>query len=166
MISRWKAFVLFALVFLFFLFSNRSSFKGGLNSGQVDLPASYDKSTSSWANVPQQFPVSSMKAVPTNVPKSIPRIQHDFGKESTADKGVRIDRLKAVKGNFTHAWKGYKDHAWLKDEVKPLSGGSQDPFGGWAATLVDSLGSWFSTSPDICRPTHNFYRHTLDHGLA
>ncbi|TVY84057.1 Mannosyl-oligosaccharide 1,2-alpha-mannosidase MNS1 [Lachnellula suecica] len=43
------------------------------------------------------------------------------------------------KGNFTHAWNGYKTHAWLRDEVMPLSGGSHDPFGGWAATLADSL---------------------------
>jgi mannosyl-oligosaccharide alpha-1,2-mannosidase len=140
MISRWRSFVLFALVFLIILFSNRSSFKRGLDYGKVPLPANYDKSTSPWTNVPQEFPVSSMTAVPTSAPNSIPRIQHDFGKESSADKRVRIQRLNAVKGNFTHAWQGYKDHAWLKDEVKPLSGGSQDPFGGWAATLVDSLG--------------------------
>jgi mannosyl-oligosaccharide alpha-1,2-mannosidase len=31
-------------------------------------------------------------------------------------------------------------NAWLPDEVKPLAGGSQDPFGGWAATLFDSVG--------------------------
>jgi mannosyl-oligosaccharide alpha-1,2-mannosidase len=50
-----------------------------------------------------------------------------------------MTRLAAIKGNFTHAWKGYKDHAWLRDEVAPLSGRSLDPFGGWAATLVDAL---------------------------
>jgi len=27
----------------------------------------------------------------------------------------------------------------MKDELLPLSGGSRDKFGGWAATLVDSL---------------------------
>jgi mannosyl-oligosaccharide alpha-1,2-mannosidase len=45
-----------------------------------------------------------------------------------------------VKSNFTHAWNGYKQHAWMSDELKPLSGGSHNPFGGWAATLVDTLG--------------------------
>lgn len=63
------------------------------------------------------------------------------GEELESDRKIRIARLNKVKGNFTHAWKGYKDHAWLRDEVTPLSGGSHDPFGGWAATLVDSLGS-------------------------
>jgi mannosyl-oligosaccharide alpha-1,2-mannosidase len=37
------------------------------------------------------------------------------------------------------SWKDYKQHAWLHDELKPLTGGHKDPFGGWAATLVDSL---------------------------
>jgi mannosyl-oligosaccharide alpha-1,2-mannosidase len=82
-----------------------------------------------------------MKTVPSSIPGSIPRIQHGFGKEPATERKVRIARLNEVRGNFTHAWKGYKDHAWLRDEVMPLSGGSHDPFGGWAATLVDSLGS-------------------------
>lgn len=93
-----------------------------------------------WADVPQRFSVTSMKALPTRIPNSIPKIQHDLKQETKAEKTVRLERLSIIKGNFTHAWKGYKEHAWLRDEVKPLSGGSQDSFGGWAATLVDSLG--------------------------
>ena len=34
---------------------------------------------------------------------------------------------------------GYKKHAWLRDEVGPITGNWKDTFGGWAATLVDSL---------------------------
>jgi mannosyl-oligosaccharide alpha-1,2-mannosidase len=82
-----------------------------------------------------------MKAVPSTIPSCILRIQHEFEKESAEERKVRIARLNEVKGNFTHAWKGYKDHAWLRDEVMPLLGGSHDPSGGWAATLVDALGS-------------------------
>lgn len=44
-----------------------------------------------------------------------------------------------MRNNFLHAWTGYKNHAWAKDEVAPITGGSRDTFGGWAATLVDSL---------------------------
>lgn len=40
-----------------------------------------------------------------------------------------------------HAWNGYKKHAWGKDEVTPITGKHDNPFGGWAATLVDSLDS-------------------------
>ena len=38
-----------------------------------------------------------------------------------------------------HAWNGYKDHAWTKDEVSPLTKGWRTSFGGWGATLVDSM---------------------------
>jgi mannosyl-oligosaccharide alpha-1,2-mannosidase len=44
-----------------------------------------------------------------------------------------------VKAAFTRCWKSYHDQAWLKDELSPLSGLSRQVFGGWAATLVDSL---------------------------
>lgn len=50
-----------------------------------------------------------------------------------------MKKQKAVKEAFLHAWNGYKDHAWLRDEVSPKSGGYEDPFSGWGATLVDSL---------------------------
>lgn len=95
-----------------------------------------------WSEVPLQYPIArqSMRAVPTTAPRAIPRIQHQFGKEQPAARATRLARREAVKGNFTHAWQGYKQHAWMRDEVKPLSGGGQDTFGGWAATLVDALG--------------------------
>lgn len=44
-----------------------------------------------------------------------------------------------MKESFVHSWTGYKEHAWLRDEVAPLSGNYRDTFGGWAATLVDAL---------------------------
>ncbi|PGH27752.1 hypothetical protein AJ80_00540 [Polytolypa hystricis UAMH7299] len=92
-----------------------------------------------WANVPQRYPISSTIPIPKTNPKSIPTIQHRFREESDEARRVRIARLEAVKSNFTHAWGGYKQHAWLKDEVAPLSGKAYSAFGGWAATLVDSL---------------------------
>ncbi len=97
-------------------------------------------SNSPWASVTQQFPVTLMKSLPTSAPKTLPRIQHNFQKVTAAEKKLRLARLDLVKGNFTHAWKGYVKHAWLRDEVQPISGGALDAFGGWAATLVDSLG--------------------------
>ena len=67
------------------------------------------------------------------------RIQASFPAESVAAKSVRLQRLEQVKDAFRHAWKGYKEHAWLHDEVMPLSGGYRDTFVGWAATMVDAL---------------------------
>ena len=101
----------------------------GSNEGKFD-----------WATIKQEYPVSSFMSVPSSVPRSVPQIQHVFTAETENEKLIRIDRLNQVKGNFTHAWNGYKNHAWLRDEVMPISGTPHDPFGGWAATLVDSLG--------------------------
>ncbi|GLD75378.1 endoplasmic reticulum mannosyl-oligosaccharide 1,2-alpha-mannosidase-like protein, partial [Lates japonicus] len=50
----------------------------------------------------------------------------------------KVDRLEAVRDAFRHAWKGYKDHAWGHDELKPIS----KSFGEWfglGLTLIDSL---------------------------
>lgn len=93
-----------------------------------------------WANVPQRHPVTSLIPLPSGKPHKIPKIQHQFGKESTDAKKTREERLRAVKKSFEHAWQGYKKNAWLSDEVGPLSGRAFNHFGGWAATLVDALG--------------------------
>ncbi|MCJ1403205.1 hypothetical protein MMC11_006428 [Xylographa trunciseda] len=105
------------------------------------IPAASKPNQFVWKDVPKQYPVSSMLALPTARPAQIPTIQFDFSwrKELKEKKDEREARMKTVKENFAHAWEGYKAHAWMKDEVAPLSGGSLDSFGGWAATLVDSL---------------------------
>ncbi len=54
-------------------------------------------------------------------------------------KKRREVRRAAVKEAFVHAWNGYKEHAWTKDEVAPISGGWRTSFGGWGATLVDTM---------------------------
>lgn len=49
-----------------------------------------------------------------------------------------VDRLEVVRNAFRHAWKGYKSHAWGRDELKPIS----KSFGEWfglGLTLIDSL---------------------------
>ncbi|CAG8959476.1 hypothetical protein HYFRA_00001374 [Hymenoscyphus fraxineus] len=66
-------------------------------------------------------------------------IQFPFEKEQSDAKNIRLGRQQKVKEAFLHAWKGYKDHAWLHDELLPISGGKKDPYVGWAATLVDGL---------------------------
>ena len=94
-----------------------------------------------WNNVPQRYPVTSMTPKPAGRAAKIPKIQHDFDKEEESPevRKVRETRLEAVKQSFVHAWDGYKNHAWLKDELAPVSGAYRNTFGGWAATLVDTL---------------------------
>ncbi|KAH0548253.1 hypothetical protein GP486_008040 [Trichoglossum hirsutum] len=92
-----------------------------------------------WETRPQLYPVSSMIPLPTGKKATIPKIQIDSPTESAEAREQREARLKAVKETFVHTWKGYKEHAWLADELAPVSGGNKSTFGGWAATLVDSL---------------------------
>jgi mannosyl-oligosaccharide alpha-1,2-mannosidase len=92
-----------------------------------------------WVKVPEQHPISHLIPLPTGSPKKIPKVQASQPKEDAAQKKERLERREAVKESFIHSWEGYKDHAWLHDEVAPLSERWKDTFGGWAATLVDSL---------------------------
>ncbi|RMY37474.1 hypothetical protein D0866_03250 [Hortaea werneckii] len=66
----------------------------------------------------------------------LPRIQHKFGFWSGRAQLERRDKVKAA---FLRCWEAYREHAWMADELMPISGQSKAHFGGWAATLVDSL---------------------------
>ena len=92
-----------------------------------------------WKDVSQRYPVESLIPLPDGPLKSIPRIQHEFSEENPQHKTERLHRLATVKSSFVHSWHGYRSHAWMQDEVLPMSGGYANPFGGWGATLVDSL---------------------------
>ncbi|KAF2178347.1 glycoside hydrolase family 47 protein [Zopfia rhizophila CBS 207.26] len=94
-----------------------------------------------WRDVSTQYPVQSFAQLPTSrLSSSLPPVQHDFNEApSLYAELIRKQRQAAVKGAFQRSWTSYKERAWLKDELKPISGGSKTTFGGWGATLVDSL---------------------------
>lgn len=99
-----------------------------------------------WRKLPEQFPLSGPprslpKITPGGSSSKIPRIQADAPAESAAARETRLERLAAVRESFVHSWGGYKKHAWMSDEATPLTGRAKNPFGGWAATLVDTLDS-------------------------
>jgi mannosyl-oligosaccharide alpha-1,2-mannosidase len=54
-------------------------------------------------------------------------------------KKTREVRQAVVRDAFVHAWNGYKKYAWGHDEVGPISGMPRTSFGGWGATLVDTM---------------------------
>ncbi|THW93333.1 seven-hairpin glycosidase [Aureobasidium pullulans] len=114
-----------------------------VGEGRVEIPAIHPGEVSApaihWSKQPEHFPIATTIQLPTGSPKAIPRIQHKFKKESSADKADREEKLKVIENAVSHAWEGYRSRAWMKDEVRPVSGGSRDPFCGWAATLVDAL---------------------------
>lgn len=87
----------------------------------------------------EHYPVKDYHQFSKGLALKLPALQHDFGKETEEAKEIRLNRLAAVETSFKHSWEGYKKHAWKKDELKPVDGGSMESFGGWAATLVDSL---------------------------
>jgi mannosyl-oligosaccharide alpha-1,2-mannosidase len=59
--------------------------------------------------------------------------------ETEHTKEQRLQRQAAVKDAFIHSWDGYRKHAWLHDEVMPVSGGFKNSLGNRGATLIDSL---------------------------
>lgn len=83
--------------------------------------------------------MESLKQLPTTVPTSTPKIQFPFPPRGAAETELYSTRKAAVKAAFTRGWNAYKDRAWGKDEVGPLSGNPKEGFGGLGATLVDSL---------------------------
>lgn len=133
LIARRKTLLVFAaFAFLLFCFHGPSS-----SNYRLPYPNSV-RNGIDWQNVLHHYPVQSMASLPTYATK-LPAIQHDFPPEDPEAREVRLQRQAEVKENFLHAWNGYKKHAWLHDELSPLTGYAPDPFGGWAATLVDSL---------------------------
>ncbi|KAJ9662871.1 hypothetical protein H2198_001099 [Neophaeococcomyces mojaviensis] len=73
------------------------------------------------------------------------KVQYDFTGDPAAST-VQHDRLESVKREFLHAWSGYKAQSWMSDTLKPISGGREDQFCGWSATLIDSLDTLYIMS--------------------
>ncbi|KAI0165396.1 glycoside hydrolase family 47 protein [Hypoxylon sp. FL1284] len=104
-------------------------------------PKTQTTTTIHWKKVPEHFPVPKDEIIPlpTGKPKSIPAVQHEFGRESAEVKEKRLDRLSKVKAEMVRSWNGYMTYAKGHDELSPVSKKFRDPFCGWAATLVDAL---------------------------
>lgn len=93
-----------------------------------------------WGNLPQAYPIENLERLPSkDFNAKLPRIQHDFATEGSEDNVMRTRRQASVKEAFQRSWASYREHAWKKDELMPISGRSKQSFGGWGATLVDSL---------------------------
>lgn len=93
-----------------------------------------------WKKQPEMFPIPPGKLITMpSTPKTLPKIQYTFKKETTTEKVDRLKKLSVVKEAFSHSWTGYRKYALPHDELKSVTGGFADPFNGWGATLVDSL---------------------------
>jgi len=105
------------------------------DEGRKEITQTHTATRINWSPFPEQFPIETTIQLPAGSPKPIPKIQYSGDDAGKAD----LSRLSAIKAATEHAWYGYRDAAFGNDEVKPVSGGSNNPFNGWGATLVDSL---------------------------
>ncbi|XXG96441.1 hypothetical protein Hte_002724 [Hypoxylon texense] len=100
------------------------------------------RSSFNWGGVSFRYPPGQLTPLPTSSSSHpLPAIQAKFRSEGLLTASHRERRRQKVRKVFMGDWGAYKKYAWMKDALKPLSGGFQDQFSGWAATLVDSLDS-------------------------
>lgn len=111
---------------------------GGIGKAQ-HLGVSPANARFQWQTVPTNYPVESLTPLPTGKPLKLPKVQHDFPAENKETASKRKERQAAVRKAFERSWTAYRKHAWMHDELGPISGGTKDGFGGWAASLVDNL---------------------------
>jgi mannosyl-oligosaccharide alpha-1,2-mannosidase len=143
---RWALLTSLCLAFAFFLLQHRRLYFDGT---PIPAPAPQAKGDNitvdkvDWANLPFRYPISEPASLPSGISPPLPKIQHDFGRESEKEAEVRLQRRETVKACFSRFWEAYKDRAWMKDELLPISGSGQNNFGGWGATLVDTLDTLF-----------------------
>jgi mannosyl-oligosaccharide alpha-1,2-mannosidase len=132
--------IIFAFITLYYLTNTRNNWNYGYTPY---IPPSTKPIASDgrvhWSKLPERYPVTSFIPLPTGKPKNIPAVQAPQPVEDGKQREERLRRANIVKESFTHSWNGYKKYAWLRDEVSPISKKWKDTFGGWAATLVDSL---------------------------
>ncbi|KAI5861777.1 glycoside hydrolase family 47 protein [Durotheca rogersii] len=112
---------------------------GTLPTSYAGVPVTVNDEGYFWKTLPTHYPVRHLKPLPTGQPLPLPPVQAEFGPESKEDAATRQKRRAAVKAAFLRCWTSYKTRAFMRDELSPISGRSRDPFGGWGATLVDSL---------------------------
>lgn len=142
---RWRIAalsVVFVFVTLYYLMNQQYTWNYGYTPYIPQSPKhSNQDGKIHWSKLPERYPVTSYIPLPTGRSAEIPVVQATQPKEAPEQREERLKRRDAVKASFAHSWDGYKKHAWLRDEVAPITGQWKDTFGGWAATLVDSLDS-------------------------
>ncbi|KAK2808030.1 hypothetical protein FQN50_005112 [Emmonsiellopsis sp. PD_5] len=133
-LRRWVVTLIFSFVFLLALYHLHH-----IPAAPIATPPTRGYVHKWWKLHVIKNTVTSMIPLPTNQPAPIPKIQFNFPPEDPDSREIRQNRQNAVKESFLHTWKGYKTNAWLQDELGPINGERKSTFGGWGATLVDSL---------------------------
>lgn len=96
------------------------------------------KSTYDWSRWQPYHPVESIQSLPNARPESLPKIQQ-IGRPGKFDVSVQSKRREKIRSVMAQCWSSYVEVAWMRDELTPVTKSGRNTFGGWAATLVDSL---------------------------
>lgn len=105
----------------------------------------YVRTSYDWSKQALKYPISEYTPLPTGRPLSLPKVQYAFTTDTSpqgvAREAVLASRRAEVKDAFEKSWTSYKNVGFGYDELMPVSGKGRDApgFGGWGATLVDSL---------------------------
>ncbi|KAI0003121.1 glycoside hydrolase family 47 protein [Xylariaceae sp. FL0662B] len=105
----------------------------------------YVRNSYDWSKQPFKYPISDYTPLPTGTPRFLPKVQYAFKPDTSPEGQARDDVLASrraeVKDAFMKSWNSYKNVGFGYDELMPVSGVGRDApgFGGWGATLIDSL---------------------------
>lgn len=140
--------ILLAAVLVFVLYRYRPFGDYPVRRFRIPLrkfgPIEFVPSSHDWAAFEHHHPRPAAKMVrlpPADRQRPVPRVQHEFARDEMIPLHVEVaeTRLTAVRAAIKKSWDGYVQEAWGLDELRPLEGGGRDTFGGYGATLVDSL---------------------------
>ncbi|KAH8900417.1 seven-hairpin glycosidase [Thozetella sp. PMI_491] len=141
---RSRTRLIFAVFLVVLLYTLVQRFGDGdasalLRSGSNGAALAFVRSTFDWGALSRAHPVDKIEPLPRGKAEALPRVQFDFPKVPVTNVTKTEARQTAVREAFLRCWQSYREHAWLHDELSPVTGGYNDKFGGWAATIVDSL---------------------------
>ncbi|KAL5119229.1 hypothetical protein ACEQ8H_002940 [Pleosporales sp. CAS-2024a] len=92
-----------------------------------------------WKHAPFINKIENYIPLPRSPVLQLPRVQAKFPSESNSQRKWREKRRVAVRDEFLRTWESYRALAFGQDELRPVTGKGLATFGGWGATLVDSL---------------------------
>ncbi|KAI0473623.1 glycoside hydrolase family 47 protein [Xylariaceae sp. FL0804] len=111
-----------------------------------------------WSGQKLHHPIPKLTPLPAGRPRTLPRVQHGFEADPSPEGRAREELLEGrraeVKAALVKSWNSYRNVGFGYDEVRPVSGQGHDVpgFGGWGATLVDSLSTlWIMDLKDEFR---------------
>lgn len=97
------------------------------------------KSSFDWSAFSPFHDPTPLSPLPSGRIQRLRPVQQKFPQTEASLQNLQQNRRDVIKRTFQRSWKSYKEFAWMKDELAPLSAAGKNTFGGWAATLVDSL---------------------------